>query len=161
VATTFYVVKFRHRPTAYDKTVSKLGHVKQPMPTKMTTASEAGEDLYLLPEDSTSMGEISETISQIPLSEIQKQELSMDLQGIPAEERVTVLQTIIGPISPTDAKAQLNSLMHEIEHLEQEEKWTELMTKLDQGVELAEFLGDQTLLNKFLFKIDEIQARSK
>jgi len=161
--TTTYVVKYRHRPGAYEKTVSKLGQVKQPkqpMPSKMKSPilSDSAESTYLIPETSESTLELSDKINQLSLSEAQKQELSIELQGLPSEERILVSDAIIGSITPTEAKSQLDSLMKELEHLEQEENWTEALNKLEQGIGLAEFLGDQTLFNNLLNKIDELRA---
>ena len=158
VATTVYVVKYRHRPDSYKKTVSKLSKIKQPMPSEISPSllSESEEPSYVIPGTSENMIELSDKLDQLPISVGQKEELSSELQGIPYEERIPLFNSIMGPLSAAQAKEQLNSLIKEIENLEQEGKWAEVLNKLDKGVELAEFLGDQTLFDRFLDKIDEI-----
>jgi hypothetical protein len=162
-ATTAYVVRYRRRASAYERTVSKLGEtkqLKQPLPSKMKGAISAESEIstYVLPGDSRNISEISDKLSTLPLSDVQKEALSFELQAIPAEERAPIFNAITGSISANDAQSQLNALMKELEMLEQKEQWSEVLIKLDKGIELAEFLGDQALFNSLVTKIDEIRA---
>ncbi|NVM53829.1 MAG: Ig-like domain-containing protein [Candidatus Helarchaeota archaeon] len=159
-AVTTYVVKYRRRPASEWKTKSKLAKPKQPMSSKRVTpvSSEPQAPTYTLAEDSEGMFEVSDKLTQLPLTEAQRQELAIDLQGLPSAERVPILDAVIGPISVTEAEFQLNNLMKEIENLEKQENWTKLLAKLDKGVELAEFVGDQAIFTQLLTKIDEIRA---
>jgi len=162
-AASAYVVRYRRRASAYERTVSKLGEtkqLKQPLTPKMkgVTSAESEVSTYVLPGDVRTIPESLDKLNNLPLSESQKEALSSELQGLPTEERAQVFNAITGSISASDAQSQLNSLMKEIETLEQKDQWSEVLIKLDKGIELAEFLGDQALFNQFINKIDEIRA---
>ncbi|MFX1296661.1 MAG: hypothetical protein ACFFD2_17615, partial [Promethearchaeota archaeon] len=102
--------------------------------------------------------EIKDKIDQLPLTKTQKKTLTTELQGIPNEDRIQILNAIVGTTTPIKAKSKLDSLLKEIEQLENKEQWKEVLVKLDKSIELAEFIGDQALFNKLLTKIDEINA---
>ncbi len=70
-ATTAYVVRYRRRVSAYERTVSKLGEtkqLKQPLPSKMKGAISAESEVpsYVLPRDSRNLPEIADKLNNLP-----------------------------------------------------------------------------------------------
>ncbi len=159
IATTYTISRRRKIPSSKMKTKIKesIRPLEVPVSPLISPVDPQTTHLVII-DEAENMFEISDQIDQLPLSQKEKQELMMELQGLPSQDRTLLLNAIIGSTPVHLAQSQLKTVLREIDTLETEERWSEVVPELEKAIALSELIVDEGLYNELVAKYEDLQA---
>ncbi len=159
VSTSSVFIISRRKARSWDESPSKGASKKGISPIAGMPFPKEDDPGYVVVGETVNLSEIMDQVHSLTISDPEKEEIIAELLSLPASERAHFLSMIIDKGSMDQIMLELSKLMKEIETLEKSQSWLDMRQKLNLAIELADTIGNQTLFNRFLTKLDELQSR--